>query len=147
MHNMTSQRNTSPKTNSTRKKILLTAGMICLAVSYYALYKTTGLAFPCLWYEITGWFCPGCGLTRMLESLVSGKFYQAFRFNPLVFLLLPFGIGLFGDYLYNRVRGRQPLINRLPEWFWVTLILVALVFGLMRNLGPFKFLAPTVLVV
>ena len=46
----------------------------------------------CLWNEMTGLYCPGCGITRMLIAMIQLDFYQAFRYNPFLFLLIIFGI-------------------------------------------------------
>lgn len=80
----------------------------------------------------------------MLEALLFGEFYQAFRFNPLLFVLLPFGVGLLINWLmcYN-VDHKTALVNRIPEWIWVVLIIIAILYGVLRNLAPFSFLAPT----
>ena len=42
----------------------------------------------CLFHKITGLYCPGCGVTRMLDAIFHFSFYQAFRYNPLAFVLL-----------------------------------------------------------
>lgn len=134
----------SRQSNCVRKNLWLAAGMICLAASYYVFYKITGLAFPCLWYEITGWYCPGCGVTRMLEALLYGNLYQALRFNPLLFILLPFGVVLLIDWLlHDKTQCSTALVNRIPKWFWIGLIIIAITFGILRNLPIFEFLAPT----
>src|SRR5690554_3644064 len=49
----------------------------------------TGIGVPCIFHELTGLYCPGCGITRTVLSLLSLDFHQAFRFNPLLVFLLP----------------------------------------------------------
>ncbi len=43
---------------------------------------------PCLWKSVTGYCCPGCGITgaalKLIELDISGAWGQ----NPLVFLIL-----------------------------------------------------------
>lgn len=82
----------------------------------------------------------------MLESLLFGNFYQAFRFNPLLFILLPFGAVLLIDWSITRrnvSHNRKALVDRVPEWVWIGLIVIAVLYGILRNLAPFSFLAPT----
>lgn len=50
-----------------------------------------GLPDSCWFKRLTGWGCPGCGLTRSMICLVHGNFFEAWRFNPggyLFFLLI-----------------------------------------------------------
>ena len=45
------------------------------------------LNYECPYKKFFNIYCPGCGTTRMFESLFKLQFYQAFRFNPLMFIL------------------------------------------------------------
>ncbi len=51
---------------------------------------TEGGAIPCIWRSLTGYPCPGCGLTRAFASLTEFDIAQSIRFNPeaLIFSLL-----------------------------------------------------------
>ena len=46
------------------------------------------LDYQCPWREQFHIYCAGCGGTRMFYSLLKLEFYQAFRYNPLLFLFL-----------------------------------------------------------
>lgn len=41
---------------------------------------------------LTGWECPGCGVQRAVHALLTGHFSAAFRFNPFLFLIMPYAI-------------------------------------------------------
>ncbi|HEY7348611.1 MAG TPA: DUF2752 domain-containing protein [Ktedonobacterales bacterium] len=43
----------------------------------------------CLFKNLTGRPCPGCGMTRAISSAAHGDFKQAFRHNKLVIIVLP----------------------------------------------------------
>ena len=68
-------------------------------MSLFALYfcvaltlKSLGVAdvFPsCLFSLITGWHCPGCGLTRAGIACLHGDLPSAWRLNPLIFVVVP----------------------------------------------------------
>lgn len=46
--------------------------------------------FPlCPMRHVLGVPCPGCGLTRATECLVTGQFHEALAFHPLVPIVLP----------------------------------------------------------
>ena len=86
---------------------------------------------------ITGLECPGCGITRMFVALFHGNIYQAFRYNPLVFIELPILIILILLYKFNK-KSRK-VVNIL----FVILLVITIVYGVLRNIPMFYFLAPT----
>lgn len=129
--------------NNSNQAYFTAAGAFALVAVCLVFYQVNGFAIPCLWHYITGWHCPGCGATRMLIALLHGDFYQALHYNALLLVLLPFGILLFGDAIYHRIKGGKNVLDRIPEWAWVVLVIVMLIYAVMRNLEAFSFLAPT----
>lgn len=99
--------------------------------------------FPgCLFRALTGLYCPGCGMTRMLHALVHGDLSRAASMNVLALAGLP----VFGLYLGEQFAGRrmlQGIVRRIVfdgrAWLVATLL-----FGILRNLpwAPFNALAP-----
>ena len=53
--------------------------------------------------RLSGARCPGCGMTRAVESLIAGEPRLAYRHNPFVFVLLPLLVWGIFDFL-RRVR-------------------------------------------
>ena len=45
--------------------------------------SVSGMWPTCPIHAVTGGFCPGCGSSRALESLLHGNLLDAFWFNPL----------------------------------------------------------------
>ena len=43
----------------------------------------------CIFHELTGWQCPGCGSQRMLHALLHGELREAWHHNALLLMLLP----------------------------------------------------------
>jgi hypothetical protein len=43
----------------------------------------------CLFYNTTGYPCPGCGMTRALHRIMEGKLFEAVLYHPVSFVLLP----------------------------------------------------------
>lgn len=43
---------------------------------------------PCLFHQLTGCPCPGCGATRAMRQLAQGHIEAALHFNPLAVCLL-----------------------------------------------------------
>lgn len=124
------------------QKASIAIGAFVLLGIYWCIYKIWGIAIPCVWFEVTGLYCPGCGITRMFESILVGDFYQAFRYNQLCFFLLPLAVALFINYWYALYKGRDNWLSRIPEPFWVVLTILAILFGIVRNLPCGSMLAP-----
>lgn len=57
--------------------LLLAAGLSLALVSGYLLLCTMGFSLPCPVYALTGLYCPGCGVTRMLLALLRLDFAAA----------------------------------------------------------------------
>lgn len=116
---------------------------VCLALFFFLLKKTP----PCIFYEITGLYCVGCGAGRAFLSLLGGKVYAAFRYNPLLIILLPFLAYYLLKVYTSFVFGRDilPLPNIRAKWVGITLLIIIVAFWVFRNLpfAPFSYLAPT----
>ncbi len=96
----------------------------------------------CPFFALTGYYCPGCGMMRLVNALAHGRVGVAFGFNPLLFLLLP----VFG-YLYVRwtvlaARGlpmRSVLFRPAVVYGLIGLLFV---YWIVRNLPFAHALAP-----
>ena len=107
---------------------------------YYLLNLYTGFAIFCPFHKFTGLYCPGCGVTRLLFSLIKLDFYQAFRYNPLVFILLVIAI----IYLLIKfILKKYNIIINVPNYVWYILIIIVIIYGILRNIPEFDWLAPT----
>lgn len=114
-----------------------------ILIGYLILVKIFHIYIPCIFHKVTKLYCPGCGVTRMLLEILRGNFYQAFRYNQLLFILLPIFIVYFIDYIYSIIKNKNTLVDITPNVVWYTLIVVLLVFGIIRNIFP--YFAPTVI--
>lgn len=43
----------------------------------------------CLWKNLSGYNCPGCGITRAFHSLCILDFKSAYNYNPGIFIVAP----------------------------------------------------------
>ncbi len=89
-----------------------------------------GLPSLCLFYNLTGLPCPGCGITRSLTCCAHGLFGQAFRFHPMGPLVFA---GLIGMTLAGAVSAARPglHITLPPRWLnsiaWAGLLLLGII--------------------
>lgn len=119
--------------NNYKKYIaILLIGILCIV--FYLKYN---IGIPCIFHELTGFYCPGCGLTRAIASIVKLDFYQAFRYNILVFVLIPFFI----FYFINKVFFSNKY--KIPNFIIIIVLVLVIVFGIVRNIPMFNYLAPT----
>ena len=110
-----------------------------LFIIYYLLNKKIGIGIPCVFHELTGLYCPGCGITRLLFSLLELNFFQAFRSNPLVFILLILII----LYLILKLILKRFNVNlTIPNYIYYFLLIIVILFGILRNIPGFEFLTP-----
>ena len=124
------------------KKKNLKLGIIAILVFfvYYFLNIYTDFSIPCLFHKLTGFYCPGCGITRLLFSLIHLDFYQAFRYNPLVFILLILSMVY---WLFKLILKKFSIDLIIPNFVWYILLFIVIIYGIMRNIPFFNFLIPT----
>lgn len=114
-------------------KIFCIAGILAVILSgYYLLVSLTPIVIPCVFHEVTGLLCPGCGITRMLLAISHGEFAKAFGYNQALFILLPvLAADLFWCmYLYIRYGRVESRVHSAGIW---AVLVVLLIFGVWRN--------------
>jgi hypothetical protein len=110
--------------------------LVFLGILYFAvLVPLFKVHIPCVFRSVTGLYLPGCGMTRCIYALLKLDIYQAFRFNLLPFVLAPVAvIYLVTIWKNNAVwSGRTALV----------MLVSVIVYGVLRNVELFAWLAPT----
>ena len=127
--------------------ILLAAAGIAAGIFVLALVSPTEDSYypRCYFHYFTGLHCPGCGLTRAVHALLNGRIEQAFAYNAVALIVLPFVV-------WSLARSSRPAKCRLSaktrpsaSVVWNRLLLGAvLLYWVVRNLPwyPFTLLAP-----
>ena len=100
---------------------------------YLVFVLCTGIRIPCLFYELTGLKCPGCGITRMFVSLARLDIAAAFAYNPLIFVTGPFLLTYLACSELKYVSCGSRRMGHWEMFLWIELILL-LVFGVLRNI-------------
>lgn len=122
-------------------KMKLILILISFLIIYFILSELLDVGIPCLFYEITGYYCPGCGITRVLFSLLKLDFYQAFRYNPLIFILIIITVIY---WLVKFILKKFMNISiEIPNYVYYILLIIVIIFGILRNIPMFDFLSPT----
>lgn len=108
-----------------RYRFWLLAGL-----GYLLVIEWTGYALDCPFRWLTGWQCPGCGVTHLVLALVHGDLDGAWQANPAIILASPFLLLLW--FRSERVDIlNEPAWQRFLAW---GLVIWFLGFGIWRNL-------------
>jgi hypothetical protein len=137
-----------PETASSLERGLAAAGVAVMTFGaglvWYFDPTKAGLFPACPLYTVTGFACPGCGLTRGFHALFHGDVSAALGFNALIPLFIVIFGFFFLSMLWVAARGKA-----FPRWsvsipaIYGMLVLL-LLFGVLRNLPyyPFTLLFP-----
>lgn len=130
-------------TDQTRNGLYAAAAsgaLLAGALGYVGLvdpHNTRSVYPGCPFKMLTGWNCPFCGGLRMTHDLLHGDL--AASINDNIFLLVGIPV-VIGWILLRRRLGRSPL----PVAAWVTFVVAAVAWTVLRNLPGFP-LVPTIL--
>ncbi len=91
----------------------------------------------CLWKNLTGAPCPGCGMTRSGANLFRGRWQRAVSFHPLGLILHPLLLGLcfmaaFPQAIRQTIAQRLLVWQRGVAWLHALFWLAFFAFGLFR---------------
>lgn len=95
----------------------------------------------CPLYQLTGWHCPGCGVTRAAHALLHGDVPGALAKNPLLVGAAPI---VAGYCVWKRRREGRGWTTKISARAVLGLLAVLLVFAVLRNIPvyPLELLAP-----
>ena len=111
--------------------VILAAGLFL-----YEIWGKDSWIFPaCPIYKYLGIWCPGCGFTRAVKSLLAGDFFQSLSWNPMPL----YSITLWCLFTLEKARERiLPVQRRVPLALWkggIRLgLLIWILFTLWRNI-------------
>lgn len=89
----------------------------------------------CLFWRITGLYCPGCGGTRAMIALQQGKLIHSFLYHPFViYTVLIGGWFMISQTIQRLTKGRCAIGMKYRDgYLWVALALVIINF-VVKNL-------------
>lgn len=108
--------------------------LVALGLGYLLVANPhdSGVVMPkCPTKLLTGLDCPGCGGLRMTHDLLHGDLGGAAHSNLFLLLMLP----VIAVLLWRATRARwQGITSRVPAAAGYSILLVAVVFAVVRNL-------------
>jgi hypothetical protein len=95
----------------------------------------------CMFHHLTGLNCPGCGATRAVYALLHGRWQVALRDN-ILFVITGIAMASRLGWMGVQHLRQQRIMSLIPTWSLIPWLVIALVFGVLRNLPTFAFLSP-----
>ena len=117
--------------------LVAACGAVAAALLLYFFAPDQHAFYPrCLFHAVTGLQCPGCGGLRAAHRLLHGDLVGAWRFNPLLVVVIPLlGLWSIACRLRQRESGSlsgEPRLFRESTWGWV-IAAAAVLFAIARN--------------
>jgi hypothetical protein len=112
-----------------------------VAVVFFFNPNTHGFYPVCLFHQLTGLNCPGCGATRAAYQLLHGHLLRALRDNALFVLSLAVLAVWNARFVFRKWENPNATLNVSPGVLWAFLV-VTFVFTILRNQPAFSFLSP-----
>ena len=102
---------------------------------FFLVFSATGHGIPCVIRLITGFDCPGCGMTRAVAAILRGDFSAAFSYNALSVTLLPLMLIYFAFRTIVYIRKGEEFRFALWEYVFLSASLaVCVIYWVARNL-------------
>lgn len=98
------------------------------AALYLYVIPLLGIDNVCTFYAVTGLYCPGCGGTRAMYSLLHGKIIKSLYFHPIVLYSLVMYGGFMVSHTLEKLR-----VPRIKGWKFHTWYIYVGLFLLISN--------------
>ena len=109
--------------------------ILAITIPYAFWVKFTGLGIPCIVFELTGYKCPGCGISRMFISMLNLDFYHAFLHNQAMFVSF---------FVWNAIAffafiGKPAFLRKSKFIYSLVSVTIAswIIFSIIRNVPYF----------
>lgn len=105
------------------------------AVFYFKVLEPKQFIIPCMWNRLFQMYCPGCGGTRAIYTMLHGQFLASLWYHPLVL----YSVTLLGSFLVTQTasrltKGRLCKGMHFHNWFLYGALAILLVNWIGKNL-------------
>lgn len=121
-----------------KKRLLRVLGicgaMLGILLCYGIVTEMLGGGIPCVFQELTGLRCPGCGNTHALRELVQGHLTEALRWNYLMPAEALYVAFVIGNTAFHYVTTGEYHLTIGSEKLGAAFIAVLLLWWVLRNI-------------
>ncbi|MGE5415715.1 MAG: DUF2752 domain-containing protein [Acidobacteriota bacterium] len=124
--------------------IIAAGGLFLVGLVFFVDPQINKFYPPCMFHELTGFLCPGCGCGQAVSQLMHGHLLYALGYNPFVIILLPFILYRLAGILLYHMTGKKLPMPLLGPKVIVGLLIVIVAFWVLRNIPvyPLTLLRP-----
>ena len=116
-----------------RNILLLCAGILAAATAY-CIAAYNGFGIPCLFHQITGLLCPGCGNSRAALALLRLDIGTALSCNPLFPLEFFYILWVYGHCCKAYLKGKRFSYTPTHPIMDILILAAIVIWGIVRNL-------------
>lgn len=108
--------------------------ILAVGICYGIVAMRLGYGIPCPVHLLTGFQCPGCGISRMCIALLKLDFVTAYKSNQVLFLMTPGLLIIFGKQIYKYIKyGNFPASKVTNILLWI-MVVILMLWGIVRNI-------------
>ena len=131
-----------PRMSKKEEKSLYILGWMLLGAAAVLAGVTKGFpmqmkifSLPCIFWELTGYYCPGCGGTRACAALFRGEIVRSFLGHPVVvYTAVVFAWYMISHTIEYLTRGRLAVGMRYRDLYLYLAAAIILIQWVVRNL-------------
>lgn len=105
---------------------------MCLVV-YYFVDTRLHFSIPCPIRYVTGFQCPGCGMTRLMIHLMQFNIRVAFWDNPIIFINGPIILYDIIKMIYIDLKNLKRKKNTFEDGINILIVVELIIFTIYRN--------------
>lgn len=122
-------------TRSLAIRTILTLAIVTVVTLYGVADPATTVWMPkCIFHELTGWRCPGCGSQRLLHALLHGRLAEAWHYNAFIIIFIP----VIGALVWvDAMRLKRPSLYAAVyrPWLFVAVAVAIVLWTVLRNMS------------
>jgi len=116
-----------------RRVVLAAALFVCAGLLYALAVKIFHGGIPCVFHEITGLKCPGCGITHAMMCLLHFDFEGFIKANLFAPLIVIFLMTAFVSTSVKYIKTGVYRLSAVNSFIEVSFLISFIAWGFVRN--------------